>query len=213
MFEEFAYPMSNMPVKSNSSLVRITSFFAAVSLVSNICLHAFAFPPAITYWIMGGTAVVLIGLFLVNLALAVFYSGRRISHLLLAVLVAVVFVGGMAISSLIGDAQARWFLTIGKQQYEAMVAKVNREKSSLNSESRPLDSIVGRTGVWGRTNEDGSVLIIFQGVDTYMRSHRLYYSGNRMKTQTNNSNIYFFPDNPNNLYVRITNDWYVHLRN
>jgi len=184
----------------------------AVFLVSCICLDAFAFPGAITYWIMGGASVALVGLFFVNLAFGVLYSGGRIAHLLLAVLVVAVFLGGITSSSLIGDAQARWFLKTGIHEYETMVAKVISEKSSLTSESRPLDSIVGRSGVWGQTNEDGSVLIRFWGVGDYMRSYRLYYSGNRMQTQQGTSNVCFFPEMPSDVFVRITNNWYVHLR-
>jgi hypothetical protein len=185
----------------------------AVFLATNACLDVFAFPPGILYWVMGGTGVVLFGLFFVNLTLAIFLSGRRISHLLLAVLVAFALVGGFTISSLVGNAQARWFLKTGVHEYEEIVARVIEEKGSLSAKNLPLDSIVGHHGVWGRTNEEGEVLITFDGVGTYTRSYRLYYSGTRMENRPDNSNICFFPELPTYLYARITNNWYVHLRN
>jgi len=161
---------------------------------------------------MAGAGVALIGLLLVNLAGAVFCSGKRMFHLLLAIFAALAFVGGITMSSLIGNAQARWFLKSGVHEYDQMVAKVIHEKSLLTSKVCPLDSIVGRSGVWGQTNEDGSVLITFAGIGTYMRSYRLYYSGNRMETRPDDTNIFYFPELPSNLYVRITNNWYVHLK-
>jgi hypothetical protein len=197
-----------MSIKPNVNLLSVTFLCIAVFLISEICEDAFAFPPGFVYYVNGAMPMVLIIAFLLNLGFALFISGHRIAHFMTALLVIVAFFGILEIPSLIGDAQQRWFLKDGRREYDGMIDKVIQHKSMLTSTNQSLERIVGRTFVLGKTNEDGSLFILFEGRGNLIRHGYLYYSGSSMVSSSFSTNTCILPESPTKYYFHLTNDWY-----
>ena len=189
-------------------LLRLTVVLIALCLACVVCMQAPPFAPVLISYLYLATGIALVGLFFLNLGFAAFFSARRTAHLVASLFIILSPLAVVVVGMLLLPAQFRWFLHSGVHGYDRMLDKISREKAPLASTNRPLNKIVGRAYVWGKTNDDGSLWVQFQGRGNDMRHGYLYYSGDGMTTSPNNSNIYSLPENPTRYYFHMTNDWY-----
>jgi hypothetical protein len=102
-----------------------------------------------------------------------------------------------------------WFYRVGQFQYERMLANIMQNREAVTSVNSSLSRIVGRKGVYGMTNHDGSLLVWFMPVDGWPRgSGYFYYSGTKMLQRQDQTNQYYLPENSLRFYTRLTNGWY-----
>jgi hypothetical protein len=99
------------------------------------------------------------------------------------------------------DQRVRWFVHGGRKPYDILVKRILDQKAMLSGEGQPLDNLVARGGVWGRTNADGSLTIWFQGRDGSSRAGYLYHNGDTLDVR---------PNYWHGRLVPLTNNWYAY---
>jgi hypothetical protein len=82
-------------MKSKVSLINITILFLAIFLASFIWLGLSANPPFLLGFFGGAVLLALVFLFFLNLGFAVFWSGHRMAHLVMSLLVIITVCGGL----------------------------------------------------------------------------------------------------------------------
>jgi hypothetical protein len=184
----------------------------ACFLISAIWIRLSTFPPSLNYPVAGISGVMLMGCLLINLFWTWFLrKGAWFLHLGLALVVAaVLFVFIPLFLKLTRRPPHEWFFQSGHTQYEVMVRTVILNKTKLQSWNTSLEGIVGRSGVYGKTNADGSLTVDFQGVGNWRVGGYLYHSGTEMVLKPGTSNVYFLRENPLRYYSHLTNDWYAY---
>ena len=98
------------------------------------------------------------------------------------------------------DKRHQWFVQEERKIYDEMLQKIMQHKSALEAQPRSLQDIVRRPdGVYGRTNPDGSMLVLFPGGEGGSRHGYLYYSGGQLAAN---------PVHEGEPFIRLTNGWY-----
>ncbi len=190
--------------KPRSTLITITGLSLGVFLVT-LSWMELGFPPFYIYGAFGFAGISLLVSALANLGAGVFHPTQRVHHLAWSIVVFVVLAATLWLRSFVPRPEQRWFLRGGMQAYSLMVDRIREKKTLLTSEGRPLQDIVGRGDVLGKTNVDGSLTVLFR-LRSNVRGGYLYYEGGGMVAQPG-ENIYFLPDT-RTYYVHITNKWY-----
>lgn len=196
--------------KSRGILINVTVLLLAILLGSLIWMGFSATYPSFILFAYALSLLSLVCLFFVNLGFAVFKSKQRIAHIIVSLLIVITLFWFFPFTiKWHRNTEHRWFFQSGMQNYEVMIDKIVQNKAMLTSKGSPLEDIVGRPHVYGRTNADGSIAIWFQGRGKWLRAGYLYYSGNQLIVKPGNTNGYVFPDNPNDHpYFHLTNNWY-----
>lgn len=155
----------------------------------------------------GFLTLALLVLFFWNLGCVIFSAKYRISHVIIVLVIMATVAGFGFCVSVFDDAQRHWFFSDGLQKYQLDVDKVTRS-GILRYLNNPLDDAVGHSGIWGRTNDDGSVTILFDRRGFSRHPYYMYYSG---------TNVIVNPLASNTVIVRgiscrfLTNRWYEHF--
>jgi hypothetical protein len=198
--------------KSKGFLINVTVLFLIIFFADCIWSGASGDNSIYTVFVSFISLVSLVCLFFVNLGFAVFQSKQRMAHLVMSLLIIIAFCGIFPLClKWGGNTQRQWFFQKGMQTYNLMVDKVIQNKAMLTDEESRLDDLVGRKGVYGYTNADGSITIRFQGRGNWLRAGYLFYSGSQMTVKPGNTNLYFIPSNncyKNYHWVHLTNGWY-----
>jgi len=191
-----------------SVIIWITALVLGIFSASFLWMGLSPFPPSFLYILFGSASVILVCLLLLNLGFAVLQPKRRIAHLSVSMVIILIVGCGMPLcGKLIGNRQRQWFFQNGRQMYQHVVDKIIQNKAKLTSINSPLNDIVGRLDVYGRTNADGSLTVFFiRGNNS--RWCWLYYSGSKMIVSGADTNTFSCPDIYGHLYFHLTNDWY-----
>ncbi|MGA2242856.1 MAG: hypothetical protein ABSH11_12595 [Verrucomicrobiota bacterium] len=202
-------------MKSRVTIINLTVLLLVIFFASLIWMGFSATYPFFTLFVYAVSLLSLVCLFFVNLGFAVFKSKQRMAHIIMSLLIIVAFCGIFPLCiKWGGNTQRQWFIQRGIQTYQPMADKVMQNKAKLTDSYIPLDTLVGRSEVYGHTNADGSITIKFRGRNNYMSVGYLYYSGNKMTVKPGDTNLYFIANNlgysePNcYYYVHLTNGWY-----
>lgn len=134
-------------------------------------------PMLLIFWVPWASGIVF---FFVNVALAIFGSKRRTTHVALAVSFIILLVFWLLSFDWHTKNRREWFVREGRKTYEELVQRVV-QSGTLTDERLRLEGIIDDSsrirGVVGRTNNDGSVTIWFAGRDGSGRRGYLYHSG------------------------------------
>lgn len=161
------------------------------------------------YIIPGFLTIILVVLFVANLASAAFRSQHRIAHVIMVLVILVTFFGFWFWVEIFENKQRQWFLTTGLQMYDLDINRITKSKA-LTSRNSPLDDIVGRSGVYGYTDADGAIWVTFGRRGYSRHGYYLYYSGTNMVVNPTATNTFIFQGVPDSFYIHITNGWYEH---
>lgn len=196
--------------RSRSNLIHFTVLFLIIFLAVLSWPMISANPPSFVYYAIGAIGVSLFFLFFINLGFCVFRLKQKMMHILMSLLILITFVFITPLcAKRAGNVERAWFYQNGLQNYNLIVKKIYENKSQLTSKGEPLDDLVGRSHVYGKTNLDGTISIWFQGRGNWLRAGYLFYSGNELIARPGYANKFVFPDNPNDHpYFHLTNSWY-----
>jgi hypothetical protein len=139
-------------------------------------------------------------LFVLNVLMLALLRGRRLVHGVFVLLVVAAFALFDTARNLHIDRRHQWFAKNGIASYEAMAQKVIQHREALHQEPSDLKDLVGRPeGVYGRSNADGSLLILFPGGEGGPRHGILYFSGGVLATN---------PVHAGEPIIHLTNGWH-----
>ncbi len=187
--------------------IAITVVYIVVCLTVILCRTFLANPPFFNVSISLVCFFVWPLFFLLNLRFAVFQSQFRVIYVLLSVIILVMPYFNFHHYKITGQIEHRWFFENGLPQYNQMVDKILTNQPGLTSGGSSFDKLVGRPGVFGWTNTDGSVVIQFQGRHGYWRIGYLYYNGLPV-VNPRFTNDYDIPGIAGREFIHLTNYWY-----
>ena len=188
------------PTRAALLIISASSYLAL--LIGALCSSGAVVAP-IVQPVWAGAFIISGFVSMLNLVVAMFAPEKR-SVRLKYLGVALIFIPLCAISWCSSSSHVRarelWFKEVGRQPYDKMVAIIMQNKSLLSATPTPLNSLVDRAGVFGRTNDDGSVTIRFAERDNDLRHGYLYHSGEILAADP------FYPETP--YFRQLTNGWY-----
>jgi hypothetical protein len=196
--------------KSRNVVIDITASALTIYIVSYLLLGLSQLRPPLIYLLVGFVGFLLVLLFFLNLCFAVLHSNQRTAHI---IMILTMIVTAVWLMPLYGkwtlNKQRRWFFQSGLQIYGRMVDQIVQSKAMLTSTNSALDYIVGCSDVYGKTNADGSLIVMFYRASFLRRDHvYLYYSGSNRIVNPIDKNTFSFPYIYGHFYYHLTNDWY-----
>jgi hypothetical protein len=201
--------LMNRALKLNAASGKIVTAVSIFYLASLLWPCLDANPPSFVYIMIGAAIAAIVVLLVVYTGILVFSGKHRNSRLIIHFVILAALLSAMpSLAKISGNTQRLWFLRSGQHIYGLMVDKIKLNKTILTGVSHPLDIIVARPYVYGRTNIDGSITIWFQGRGNWLRSGYLYNNGNQISGHPGDANLFYLLDNPQKYYLHITNEWY-----
>jgi hypothetical protein len=92
-----------------------------------------------------------------------------------------------------------------------MADKILENKTILTSRPGRMNGIIETKydyGIYGYTNSDASVIIVFGGRDNLPRGRYEYYSGTSIQVNPNDTNFCQLEGDANENCFHLTNNWY-----
>lgn len=189
-----------------NAVITSTIFYIVIYLTVILWRTFFANPPFFTMSVLLMSTFALPLFLLLNLGFAIFQSQFRIIFVLLSLMILAAPFIEFHPFKITGDIDRRWFFKKGLPEYNQMVDKILTNQAGLTSEGDSFDDLIGRPS-YGRTNDDGSIVIQFFGRNGYSRIGYVYYSGVPI-VDSKSTNAYDIPDIPGRDFIRLTNNWY-----
>lgn len=180
-----------------------------VYIVCNIFISFYA-PTYLLTLMLHLISVALFVLLIFHAARAFLHSKERLLSIKISVAIVIAFCIGIRILGVfVGERERRSFFSNEISKYQTIVETIIENKERLSGQSEPIGYLVGLKNVYGETNIDGSITIMFPGKENNARNGYLYYNGTDMKKYSNGTSMYYLHDPAtSHLYFSLTNNWY-----
>lgn len=195
--------------KRAPTLIKLTTIVLTIYLGTFFLLCWLPFPPFSLVALVTFTALGLVGLAFVNLSFAVFTRTQKLSHAAMGLVVVIAVVGAFSLVSWINPVDLWFYRRGGHQKLHSMVDKVLQRNEVLSSKLVSLDHIAGHHDVYGKTNADGSFMVLFHLPSGRQTHGYLYYSGNQMRPKPDQTNRFYLEEIPFRSCRYLTNGWYI----